>query len=287
MIAVTGATGQLGRLVIESLLRALPPDHIVAAVRTPEKASDLAGRGVVVRRADYNQPQTLETAFAGVSKLLLISSSELGQRVKQHQAVIEAAGKAGVGLMAYTSILHADATPLALGEEHRQTEALLTASGIPWVILRNGWYTENYLAAIPDVVARGVLAGCAGQGRVASAVRADYAEAAAAVLAGQGQAGRVYELAGDEAYALADLAAEISRQTGRTVVYHNLDQQAYQAALVAAGLPPGLAGLLADADAGAAKGGLFDDSRSLSRLIGRPTTPLSAAVRAAVQHLPA
>lgn len=287
MIAVTGATGQLGRLVIESLLRALPPDHIVAAVRTPEKASDLAGRGVVVRRADYNQPQTLETAFAGVSKLLLISSSELGQRVKQHQAVIEAAGKAGVGLMAYTSILHADATPLALGEEHRQTEALLTASGIPWVILRNGWYTENYLAAIPDVIARGVLAGCAGQGRVASAVRADYAEAAAAVLAGQGQAGRVYELAGDEAYSLADLAAEISRQTGRTVVYHNLDQQAYQAALVAAGLPPGLAGLLADADAGAAKGGLFDDSRSLSRLIGRPTTPLSAAVRAAVQHLPA
>lgn len=283
MIAVTGASGQLGRLVMEGLLARVPAENIVAAVRNPSKVADLAARGVVVRTADYAKPETLDAAFAGVDRLLLISSSEVGGRVPQHRNVIEAAGRAGVGLVAYTSILHADATPLGLGAEHRETEALLRASGLPHVLLRNGWYTENYLASLPAALQHGAFAGSAGDGRIASAARADYAAAAVAVLTGDGHAGKVYELAGDTAYTLAELAAEVSRQTGRQIGYTNLPQAEYCAMLVTVGLPEPIADLLADSDAGAARGGLFDDSRQLSALIGRPTTPLSALVEKALK----
>ncbi|HEU6438718.1 MAG TPA: SDR family oxidoreductase [Nitratidesulfovibrio sp.] len=283
MIAVTGASGQLGRLVMEGLLARVPAENIVAAVRNPSKVADLAARGVVVRTADYAKPETLDAAFAGVDRLLLISSSEVGGRVPQHRNVIEAARRAGVGLVAYTSILHADATPLGLGAEHRETEALLRASGLPHVLLRNGWYTENYLASLPAALQHGAFAGSAGDGRIASAARADYAAAAVAVLTGEGHAGKVYELAGDTAYTLAELAAEVSRQTGRQIGYTNLPQAEYRAMLVTVGLPEPIADLLADSDAGAARGGLFDDSRQLSALIGRPTTPLSALVEKALK----
>ena len=284
MIAVTGATGQLGRFVIDALLKKVPAGEIVAAVRTPAKAADLAALGVIVRQADYGQPETLEAAFAGVDKLLLISGSEVGQREAQHKAVIEAARAAGVGFIAYTSLLHADTSPLGLGVEHRATEALLKASGIPFALLRNGWYSENYAASIPPALAHHAFIGAAGEGRIASAARQDYAEAAAEVMTREDQAGKVYELAGDDSYTLAQFAAEIAAQSGEKVDYVNLSQSEFAAALKNAGLPEGLAEMLADSDAGAEKGGLFDDSRQLSQLIGRPTTTWQAVIRTALAN---
>lgn len=284
MIGITGATGQLGRLVIDALLKKLPASQIVAAARNPAKAGDLAGKGVAVRKADYDRPQTLEQAFAGIEKLLLISSSEVGKRVEQHRAVIAAAKRAGVELLAYTSVLHADRSMLALAEEHCQTEAALRASGIPFVLLRNGWYTENYTAAIPAALQQGALLGSAGQGLIASAARRDYADAAAAVLtASEDPSGRTYELAGDEAYTLAQLAAEIARQSGKAVTYQDMPEAEFKAALVGAGFPEPFAALLADSDTGASRGALFDDSRQLSALIGRPTTSLADSVSAALK----
>jgi NAD(P)H dehydrogenase (quinone) len=282
MIVVTGASGQLGRVVIAALLKKLPAGEIVAAVRHPEKVADLAARGVQVRPADYDQPASLVAAFKGADKLLLISASEVGRRVPQHRAVIDAAKAAGVGLLAYTSILQAATSPLPLAAEHRETETLIRASGLPAVILRNGWYTENYTAGIPAALQYGVVLGSAGQGKIASAARADYAEAAAAVLTQENQAGRIYELAGDESYTLAELAAEIARQSGKAVAYQDLPESEFKAALLGAGLPDFLATLLAESDVGASKGGLFDDGRQLSALIGRPTTPLAELVRLAL-----
>lgn len=283
MIVITGASGQLGRLVIEALLQTVPAGEIVAAVRHPEKVADLAARGVQVRVADYDRPASLAAAFAGADKLLLISANEVGRRVPQHRAVIEAAKAAGVGLLAYTSLLHADTSPLPLAAEHQETEALIRASGLPAVILRNGWYTENYLAGIPAALQYGVVLGCAGDGRIASAARADYAAAAAAVLTLDDQAGRIYELAGDESYTLTELAGEIAQQSGKAVAYQHLPEAEFKAALLGAGLPEGLATLLAESDVGAAKGGLFDDGRQLSKLIGRPTISLAELVKRALR----
>ncbi|TPE14147.1 SDR family oxidoreductase [Pantoea vagans] len=280
MIAVTGATGQLGRFVINALLKKIPAGEIIAAVRSPARAADLAAQGVTVREADYSKPETLRAAFSGVDKLLLISGSEVGQREAQHKAVIEAAQAAGVGFIAYTSLLHADSSPLGLAIEHRATEALLQASGIPFALLRNGWYSENYAASIPPSLAHHAFIGAAGEGRIASAARQDYAEAAAEVMSRDDQAGKVYELAGDESYTLAQFAAEIAAQSGEKVDYVNLSQSDFAAALKNAGRPDGLAEMLADSDAGAEKGGLFDDSRQLSQLIGRPTTTWQAVIAA-------
>jgi len=284
MIVITGASGQLGRLVIEQLLKRVPASKIVAAVRSPEKAADLAALGVQVRKADYAQPATLDSAFAGAEKVLLISSSEVGQRVAQHKAVIDAARHAGVNLLGYTSVLHADTSQLGLAEEHRQTEVALAESGVPWVVLRNGWYNENYTAGIQEDLAHGAHFGSAGEGRISSAARADYAAAAAAVLtASESQAGKVYELAGDTSYTLSEFASEVTRQSGKRVVYNDLPQGQYKAALLNAGLPEFVAQLLANSDAAAAEGALFDDGRQLSRLIGRATTPLAVSVTAALK----
>ncbi|QZY94250.1 SDR family oxidoreductase [Pantoea dispersa] len=280
MIAITGATGQLGRLVINALLKKVPASEIVAVVRSPEKAQDLQALGVALRTADYNQPQTLQGAFAGVQKVLLISSSEVGQREAQHRAVIDAAKAAGVSFIAYTSLLHADTSPLGLGVEHRATEALLQASGVPYALLRNGWYSENYAASIAPALAHHAFIGAAGNGRIASAAREDYAAAAAEVISRDDQAGKVYELAGDDSYTLAEFSAEIARQSGEQVEYVNLPPAEFSAALIGAGLPAPLAELLADSDAGAAQGALFDDSHTLSKLIGRPTTPFAAVIKA-------
>ncbi|RJG08296.1 SDR family oxidoreductase [Massilia cavernae] len=284
MIVVTGASGQLGRMVIEGLLERLPAADIVAAVRNPDQVNDLAKRGVQVRHADYDKPATLEKAFEGADRLLLVSSSEVGKRVPQHRAIIDAARRAGVALIAYTSILHADVSPLPLAAEHKETEEMLQRSGVPFVLLRNGWYTENYIASVPAALQHGVVLGSAGEGRISSAARADYAAAAVEVLTRDGQAGRVYELAGDTAYSLTDFAAEISRQSGKAVVYNDLPEPDFKAALLGAGVPAGLAALLAESDAGAAKGGLFDDSLQLRELIGRPTTPLASLVTAALNQ---
>ena len=282
MIVVTGATGQLGRLVIAALLKRVPATEIVAAVRNVEKAKDLAESGIQVRYADYGQPASWDEALKGADKVLLISSSEIGQRANQHRSVIDAAKRAGVKLLAYTSVLHAGTSPLGLAAEHRDTEAMLAASGVPCVLLRNGWYTENYTAGVPAALAHGGVYGCAGDGRISSAARADYAEAAAAVLTSDNQAGRVYELAGDTSYTLTELAAEISRQAGRNIGYVNLPEAEYKSVLIKAGLPGVIAELLANSDTGASKGALFDDSRQLGNLIGRPTTSLATAVAAAL-----
>ncbi|NAS97060.1 NAD(P)-dependent oxidoreductase [Pseudomonas syringae pv. actinidifoliorum] len=284
MIVVTGATGQLGRLVIEQLLARVPAEQIVAAVRSPEKAADLSAKGVQVRHADYSQPSTLDSAFAGADKVLLISSSEIGQRFSQHKAVIDAAKRAGVNLLAYTSVLHAEASELGLAKEHVETEAYLRASGLPFALLRNGWYTENYTAGVLGALAYGAVMGSADEGHISSASRLDYAEAAAVLLtSSEDQSGRVYELAGDESYTLTEFAAELSRQAGKTLPYVNLPQAEFEAALIQAGLPDFVARLLADSDAAAAKGALFDDSRQLSKLIGRPATPLSATIAETLQ----
>ncbi|RYD64660.1 MAG: SDR family oxidoreductase [Verrucomicrobiaceae bacterium] len=282
MIAITGATGQLGRLVIDHLLNRLRADQLVALVRDPVKATDLAGLGITVRQADYDDPATLEAALSGVQKLLLISSNEVGQRLSQHRNVIDAAKTAGVKFLNYTSVLHADRSLLGLAEEHRQTEAYLSASGLPFALLRNGWYTENYTASIPSALAHGALVGSAGSGRISSAARADYAEAAAIVLAGPVESGQIFELAGDEAYTLSELAAELSRQSGMEIPYHDLPESDYRELLVKAGLPEHFAALLAESDAAASRDALFDDDQQLAKLLGRPTTPLSESVREAL-----
>ena len=280
MIGVTGATGQLGRLVVSGLRRRVPASEIVALVRTPAKAE---GLGVDVREADYSRPETLDRALAGIDTLLLISSNEIGKRAAQHRNVIEAAKKAGVKWIVYTSLLHADRSPLSLAGEHLATEAELKASGIPATVLRNGWYTENYTASVPGAVAGGAFLGSAGNGKISSAARADYADAAVAVLTGEGHHGKTYELAGDQAYTLADLAAEIARQTGKDIPYKDLSEADYAAALTRIGLPAPVAQIYASLDVGAARDALFDDGRALSKLTGRPTTPLSVSVAHALE----
>ncbi|ELN9423992.1 SDR family oxidoreductase [Enterobacter ludwigii] len=280
MIAITGATGQLGQLVIEQLLNTVPANQIVAIVRNPAKAEALSQQGITVRQGDYADESTMTSALKGVEKLLLISSSEVGQRATQHQNVINAAKAAGVKFIAYTSLLHADKSPLGLHVEHVATEKALAESGIPYALLRNGWYTENYLASAPPALEHGVFIGAAGEGKIASATRADYAAAAAKVISGDGHAGNVYELAGDHAWTLSELAAELSKQSGKNVTYQNMSEADFAAALKGVGLPAGLAEMLADSDVGASKGGLFDDSHTLSKLIGRPTTPLSESIKA-------
>lgn len=280
-IAITGATGQLGRLVIDQLKAATSADQLIGLVRTPSKAADL---GIAIREADYSQPATLAAALAGVDTLLLISSSEVGQRVAQHQHVIDAAKQNGVQRIVYTSLLHADTSPLSLADEHRPTEAALKASGIPYTLLRNGWYTENYAASIPGAVAGGAFLGSAGAGRISSAPRADYAAAAVAVLTSAGHENQTYELAGDQSYTLTELAAEISRQTGKAIPYKNLPEADYAAVLTSVGLPAPVAATYAEYDACAAQDALFDDRRQLSHLLGRPTTPLAAVVAATLQQ---
>jgi NAD(P)H dehydrogenase (quinone) len=282
MIVITGATGQLGRLVIANLLKTTPAGQIVAAVRDPAKAADLVAQGVHVRQADYNDPASLDAAFAGATKVLLISSNDLGNRGAQHRNVIDAAVRASVALLAYTSVLHADHSLLGLAAEHRETEEAIRASGLTYTLLRNGWYVENHTAALKGALEHGALNGAAGDGQIASAARADYAEAAAVVLASGQPVQQVYELAGDTAFTLSELAAETARQAGRELPYHNLGQHEYRELLVNVGLPPAVADLLANSDFAASKGALFDDSGTLGKLIGRPTIALADAVKAAL-----
>lgn len=231
-----------------------------------------------MRQADYGDEAALTSALQGVEKLLLISSSEVGQRAPQHRNVINAAKAAGVKFIAYTSLLHADTSPLGLADEHIETDKMLADSGIVYTLLRNGWYTENYLASAPAALEHGVFIGAAGDGKIASATRADYAAAAARVISEAGHEGKVYELAGDSARTLTQLAAELTKQSGKSVTYQNLSEADFAAALKSVGLPDGLADMLADSDVGASKGGLFDNSKTLSKLIGRPTTTLAESV---------
>lgn len=281
-IVVTGATGQLGQHVIEALLeRGVPATGIVAAGRSVEKLADFAARGVNVKAMDYADAASVAAALKGATRVLLISGSEVGQRVDQHRTVIEAARAEGVELLAYTSIANADTTGMLLAGEHKATEALLRESGIPFVLLRNGWYLENYTEQLPGTLAQGAVAGSAGDGKVSGAARVDYAHAAAAVLVAEDQAGKVYELGGDEAFSMADLAAEISSATGKSITYNDLPAKDYAGLLTSVGVPEAFAEVLADSDLGIARGDLLVSTGDLRRLIGRPTTSLAQAVRTA------
>ncbi len=277
--AVTGATGQLGRLVINGLKEAIQAEDILALARSPERAADL---GVPARAFDYDDPTTLDAGLAGVDTLLLISGSDIGQRIPQHKAVIDAAKAVGVGHIVYTSLLHADTSSVSLAPEHSATEVMLRDSGIDHTILRNGWYTENYTAGLPQAVEHNALIGAAGDGAISSASRADYAAAAVAVLTKRELRGATYELAGDESYTLADLAGVLSDTVGKTIPYVNMAEADYAKALEQAGLPAPFAAFLAGADVSVSQGQLFDDGKALSALIGRPTTPLADEVAKAV-----
>ena len=274
---VAGATGQMGRFVLEELLGKVPAASIVALGRDTSKLDDFAARGVTVRAADYDAPETLAPALAGVDRLLLISGSALGQRPRQHAAVIDAAKEAGVSYIAYTSILDAPTTPIKLGEEHRATEQSLADSGIAHDLLRNGWYNENYFAALPAQIEAGVITGAQGDGRISSAGRADLAAGAAEVLV-NGKGGEVYDLAGDESWTMAEFAEEVSRQSGRPVRYENMDEPAYAASLMAAGMPDFIAPVIANSAFATSQGALHNDSRTLSGLIGRATTPIRETI---------
>lgn len=276
-IAITGATGQLGRLAIAALkARGQSP---IALVRDPAKAADL---GVEARAFDYKATATLAPALQGVTTLVLISSNDFDDRVGQHRNVIAAAKAAGVSRILYTSILNAAQSPMLLAADHKATEEAIFAAGLTYTILRNGWYTENHTGSLGGAIAAGAMIGAAGAGRFSAAARADYAEAIAVTAATTGHDNAIYELAGDEAYSYADMAAEVSRQTGKTIPYNDLPPDTYAGILQSFGLPAGFAHVLADSDVQAGKGALFNDSRTLSRLIGRPTTPMATTVTAAL-----
>jgi NAD(P)H dehydrogenase (quinone) len=280
---VTGASGHLGRLTVQALLDlGVTPSDVVATARNTDAIDDLAALGVVTRAADYTDPVSLKEAFLGVDRALLVSSSAVGERVAQHANVIEAAKEAGVELLGYTSITRADTSTMVLAGEHRQTEELLAASGLPTVLLRNSWYIENYTAQAATALEHGAVLGAAGEGRVSAATRADFAAAAAAALVADDQAGRVYELGGDTAFTLEEYAAELAAASGTPVAYRDLPAAEYTAVLVGAGLPQPYAEILADSDLGLARGELLADSGDLSRLIGRPTTTPAEAIRAAL-----
>lgn len=279
-IAVTGATGQLGNLVIAELKNRVGTENLVALVRNPEKAADL---GTEARAFDYSKPETLTASLEGIDRLLLISSSEVGKRFEQHSNVIEAAKKAGVRWIVYTSLLHAEDSSLSLAGEHVATEQALKESGIPRTILRNGWYTENQVGSIAGALGAGALVGSAGDGKISAAARQDFAEAAAVVIIDEKHIGKVYELAGDDAYTLTDFAAEISKNSGKNIPYTDLPETEYANILKSVGLPGGLAEAIASWDTGIAKGDLYDDSQQLSQLIGRPTTPMAQTVKEALK----
>jgi len=283
MIAITGAAGKLGQLVLKGLLQQVPANQIVATVRSLEKADDLRALGVQVREADYDRPEMLLEAFRGVDKLLLVSAVVPGQRFGQHKAVINAAKQAGVKLVAYTSILRAGTSELLLAQEHKKTEEYLKDSGLEFVLLRNGWYLENDTGSLTAALAQGALIGSSGQGRFASASRADYADAAVAVLTQPGHTNKIYELAGDQSFSMPELAEEVSKQAGKTVVYNDLPSAEFEAVLQSFGLPQMFVDAIVDASVKASKGELNSSSQDLSRLIGRKTTSVAEAVTTALQ----
>ncbi|WP_345421061.1 SDR family oxidoreductase [Actinomycetospora chlora] len=280
--AITGATGHLGRLAVDALLRrGVPARNVIALVRDPDKAGDLAELGVGVRGADYDRPDTLGPALEGIERLLLVSSPTPGRRVEQHTNVIRAADAADVGHVVYTSILHADETENVLAPEHVATEDVLQGSGLPFAVARNGWYVENYTGRLDEYLARGEIVGAAGDGRVSAATRADYAEAAVSLLSGDITDQQGYWELGGPAFTMGDLAAAITDVTGTEVTYRDLSPGDYTDALRAAGMDEDTAGFVAALEASTARGELETDSPALENLLGRAPTPLVDAIRAA------
>jgi NAD(P)H dehydrogenase (quinone) len=286
-ILVTGSTGNLGRHVIDRLRDAgIDPGEIAGLARDPEKASDLADRGIDVRIGDYTEPDTLSDAVEGIDRLLLISSNEAGERVEHHQNVIDAAERHDVGFIAYTSVLNADSSPMGIADEHIATEEMIRESGMDYTILRNGWYTENYTEQLDQALEQGAFVGCTDGGRISAATRSDYAEAAVTVLTEEGHTGEVYELGGDEAFAftMAELAEEVARQSDTEVAYQDLSREEYVNALTEQGIPESQASVLVDMDHAIAEGALYTESDDLHQLIGHPTTPMAYAVATALSE---
>lgn len=283
MIAITGASGKLGQLTVQSLLKKVPASEVVAIVRNPAKAENLKQLGVVVRKADYDQPESWAQALAGVKKLLLISSNELGKRHEQHQAVIRAAQKANISHLVYTSILRADTSTLFLAKEHKATEISIRESKIPFTFLRNSWYLENHTENLAPALQYGVIHGAAKNGKFSAAARSDYALAAANVLTSEGHVGKIYELAGEQSFSLAELAEAVSKKANKPVVYQDHSFEEFKNILIQVGLPEAVAGMLADSDVGASKGELQSNSKDLSNLIGRLTTTLAEAIEKALK----
>ncbi|WP_188037760.1 SDR family oxidoreductase [Actinotalea sp. JY-7885] len=282
-IVVTGATGHLGRHVVEELLeRGVAPADVVAGGRALERVADLAERGVRTARVDYDDPASVAAVLGEGDTVLLISASEPGRRVQQRGTVIDAAARAGVARLVYTSVLAADTTALVLAPEHKATEELLAASGLTTTVLRNGWYSENYVPTLEQARATGVVLSSTGGGRVASAARDDYAAAAAVVLTTDGHEGAVHELSGDTAWAFDELAAVLSELLGREVQHDDVTPEEHRAALLAAGLDEATAGFVVALDGNIRDGALAATSGTLSRLIGRPTTPLADTLRRAL-----
>ena len=275
-IAITGATGQLGQLVIHSLLKNTAVENIVALVRNESKAADLKAKGIELRHFDYDAPETLASALSGIDKLLLISANEVGRRTPQHKAVIDAAKQAGVPYIA----LNADTSPLGLAQEHRETERLIKDSGLKYTFLRNNWYSENYLGSVAHTVEIGTLYGAAGLGKISSASRQDYAEAAAKVLTSEDHDNKTYELAGSTSFTLADLAKDIAKISGKAVTYQNLTAADYSQALLQAGVPASLVDVIVDADVQTEKGAMFSKSKDLENIIGHKTIPIKDQVKA-------
>ena len=281
-IAITGATGQLGNLVIEQLLQLTAAQNIVALVRNIDRAEHFKVQGIELREFDYDRPETLAPALLGIDKLLLISANEIGRRTPQHQAVIDAAKVAGVPYIAYTSLLRADTSPLGLAQEHRETEKLIQDSGITYTFLRNNWYSENYLAGVAHTIEIGTLFGAAQDGRISSASRIDYAEAAARVLTSTVHDNQTYELAGSQSFSLSELATLIGQAASKTINYQNLSAEEYTQGLIQASLPAGLVEVIVDADIQTIQGAMYSDSQDLEQLIGRKTTNIQDAIKAAL-----
>ncbi|MFC3997418.1 SDR family oxidoreductase [Nocardiopsis sediminis] len=275
---MTGATGALGRHVIDGLLERVPADQVAAVVRNPDRAAGIAERGVELRVADYNDPASLQGAFGAGDRALLISGNDVGARIPQHRAVVDAAKDAGVALLAYTGVLGGPDADFSLADDHKGTEQAILDSGLPYVFLRNGWYNENYTENLAQPLEQGTVLASAGEGRVASATRADYAAAAVAVLTGEGHENRAYELSGDEAWSFAEYAAELSRQSGKEVTYTSVTPEEHARILTEAGLPGAVVDMLVGIDGAIARGLLAHRNGDLAKLIGRPTTPIATSI---------
>lgn len=278
-LLVTAASGQLGRLVVDALLqRGVPASDIVAGVRTPSKADDLSARGVSVVEFDYARPETLAPVLTGVDRVLLISGTD-ADRVSGHRNVIAVARDAGVGRLVYTSAPRVDEIDYALGADHKATEEAIAASGLSATVLRHNWYTENYLDAVARAADTGEIVAAVGDARVASASRRDYAEAAALALITDDLAGQTLEVGGDVAWTYDELAQAATEVLGRPVTYTAVTIEQLTAGLEAAGLDAGTAAFVAGIDDAIARGALSQTDGTLSRLLGRPTTPLVDGLR--------
>ncbi|MGG1679883.1 SDR family oxidoreductase [Neobacillus sp. NRS-1170] len=275
---VTGATGKLGTKVVETLLKTVPASHLAVSVRNPEKAAELQARGVEVRQGDFDRPETLDSAFAGIDRLLLISADGDNEtRIRQHTDAVAAAERAGVKFIAYTSLANASETTMFLAPPHVATEAAILKTGIPFSFLRNNWYLENEIPSIQGVLAGAPWVTSAGSGKVGWALQQDYAEAAAAVLAGDGHENTIYELSG-KPVSQEELVSALSTVLGKEIPVQQVDDATYADIMKGAGLPDFLIPFLVGIQKGIRDGALEIESNDFEKLLGRPAISINEAL---------